>query len=171
MQCECAADTGLPSVKELVAVSPAEAAKQQKAKLRSNGLAALSRFFAALSEPRMLPPLLAIVGAKKDMDAGESYWLVKPIARPYVLEKIAFGLEAGFWVIEVQHFKLTGIDRGSNKRTYMATKETNTYPLFPVVRHLQIKWQGRGLVLSGHMHKSIVVQGAMEDRTAHFFKK
>ena len=45
------------------------------------------------------------------MSAGESHWLVKLLEAPYTLEKIEFGLNAGFWAIKVRHYKPTAVDK------------------------------------------------------------
>ena len=54
-----------------------------QAKLRKAEEQANERFFAALSSPTPLPPLMAVVGSK--LAAGVSYWPVKPLEPPYVL--------------------------------------------------------------------------------------
>ena len=74
--------------------------------------------FAALSPPNPLPKFLAVKG--KGMASGESYWLVQPVEAPYVLDRVDFGLEEGFWVIKVQHLQLTAIDPDTNHRTYLS---------------------------------------------------
>ena len=147
-----------------------------QAKLRRAEEKQFERFYAALHPPNELPPLLVVIGATKDMKRkGESYWLVKPLEPPYPLEKVAFGLKKGYWVIKVQHYKIDMINKETNSRTYSITDEVNTLSLSCCVRNLRLRFL-RDLVLSGGLHTAILRQARMfpgpstlEDRTDTFF--
>ena len=142
-----------------------------QAKLGKAEEQAHERFFAALSPPIPLPPLMAVVGSK--LAAGESYWLVKPLEPPYALEKVEFGLNAGFWVIKVQHYRLVNIDKHTNKRSYKLSDEVNTYSLSACVQHLRVKFAipRSECVLAGATHKAILEESGVGDRTEGFFPK
>ena len=162
--CWTISDTASACIKRHVLAGQAEEG-------RGAGLRALLR---RAVTPNTSTPSHGRCGLSK-LAAGESYWywLVKPLEPPYALEKVKFGLNAGFWVIKVQHYRLVNIDKHTNKRSYKLSDEVNTYSLSACVQHLRVKFAipRSECVLAGAIHKAILEESGVEDRTEGFFPK
>ena len=125
-------------------------------------------FFDALCDK--LPKILCIQSSlAKDLAPRESYWLVKPLSKPIVIQKkgeFNSGLEEGFFAIRAQFYVLRNV--GQRARVYVLGEEVHVMALSACVKHLELQFMAANsgrFLFSNALHEMLIRLGGIKDRS------